>query len=73
MKTDSLRARRAELSAAYTKARRQHRSQAALGQRLRDATTALLKAELSETRPMRGRPRNPRPINPDLFASEARP
>lgn len=70
---DSLRARRAELSTAYTKARRLHRSQAALGHRLREATTALLKAELSETRPKRGRPRNPRPSNPDLFLSEARP
>lgn len=73
MKTDSLRARRAELAAAYATARHRHRGQAGAGARLQDATTALLQAEVKEQRPRRGRPPNPRPVNPDLFVSEARP
>lgn len=67
-----LRARRAELSRAYAKARRQHHGQARASDRLREATTALLKAEVQQSKPRRGRPPNPRPTNPDLF-EEARP
>jgi len=73
VKTDSLRTRRAELAAAYAKARRRHRGQAGAGARLQDATTALLREEVKAHRPRRGRPPNPRPGNPDLFPSEARP
>ncbi|KQP34282.1 hypothetical protein ASF27_01595 [Methylobacterium sp. Leaf102] len=73
MKSDRLRTHRVELAAAYAKARRRHRGQAGAGARLQDATTALLKAEVKEHRPRRGRPPNPRPSNPDLFVSEARP
>lgn len=69
----ALRIRRAELVGAYSKARRQHRSQAAAVARLQAATTAVLRAELQQAKPRRGRPPNPRPSNPDLFASEARP
>lgn len=73
MKPTALHHRRAELSAAYTKARRQHRAHACIGERLRETTTALLKAELAERKPRRGRPRTPRPANPDFFVSEAQP
>lgn len=68
----ALHARRAELSAAYACARRHHRGQGPAGERLREATTALLRAEVRATKPRRGRPPNPRPANPDLF-EESRP
>lgn len=73
MKPEALRTRRADLSAAYAKARKRHSGQALAAERLRVATTALLKAELSSRKPKRGRPPLPRPSNPDLFFSEARP
>lgn len=73
MKPSALRSRRAEMATAYAKARRQHRGQARAAGRLTEATTALLKAEIAERKPRRGRPRTPRPANPDLFVSEAQP
>lgn len=73
MKPSALRSRRAEMATAYAKARRQHQGQARAAGRLNEATTALLKAEIAERKPRRGRPRTPRPANPDLFVSEAQP
>lgn len=73
MKPTTLHHRRAELSAAYAKARRQHRAHASIGERLRETTTALLRAEIAERKPRRGRPRALRPANPDLFVREAQP
>ena len=72
MTPEALRARRIELSGAYARARRQHQGQARASERLREATTALLKAEVQRAKPRRGRPPSPRPINPDLF-EESRP
>ncbi|CAO4174886.1 hypothetical protein [Methylorubrum populi] len=72
MKPATLRSRRAEMAQAYATARRTHRGRAEAAERLREATTQLLKAEVAQTRPRRGRPPAARPIQPELF-EETRP
>jgi len=67
MSPETLRAHRAELRGVYATAQRRHRDQARAAEHLRAATTALLKAELPQARPRRGRPSKSRPVNPSLF------
>jgi hypothetical protein len=66
-RVSSLQAQRDRRQREYAQARRRHRGQEAASKRLMEITTAMLKAEVAATKPQRGRPRNPRPVAPDLF------
>lgn len=72
MRPAKLRIRRAEMAQAYATACRRHRGRADAAERLREATTHLLKAEVAEAKPRRGRPPAARITQPELF-EEPRP
>ncbi|APX83792.1 hypothetical protein BV511_03035 [Methylorubrum extorquens] len=60
------------MAQAYATACRRHRGRADAAERLREATTHLLKAEIAETKPRRGRPPAAGIVQPELF-EDSRP